>query len=155
MQMHSLSSLADLAEALDGTWLMSEVYECHPAGSNYVCDPPVTDTDIDYVVLFHTGTKAFKIQRHFDLGAIEAELIRNGWECNHTYAQEHREALFVTARKGKLNLICYTDPIGYGRFVGGTQVCKKLNLLNKEDRVEVLRAATEPYYFATKELFDV
>lgn len=109
------------------------ILEFHEAGSRYVCDPPVMDTDIDVCILVK------------DLQAVNSALDADGWEICTDYHNTRMvtEIEFTTARKGDWNLIVYENVIGYERFNAGTRIAKELNLLKKEDRVRAHIAATE------------
>ena len=135
----------------------------HMVGSRWVCRPPVMDTDMDILILLspveyghHSLTEARNEQiaverdshKPHNLSLASFVLRSAGWSCADDYDQEKRqEAPFLTARLGEINLIIYTDPVGYGRFLGASCVCKLLNLSDKADRVRVLRSATEDDYF--------
>lgn len=132
-------------------------------GSRWVCNPPVLDTDTDILILLKDveyEDQSIMEARHeqmdlerdsykpHNLSLASFVLRKAGWTCTEDYDQEKREgAPFLTARKDEFNLIIYTDPVGYGRFLGASCVCKMLNLTVKEDRVRVLRSATEDDYF--------
>jgi hypothetical protein len=101
----------------------------HQTGSNFTCDPPVTNTDVDFVVYYGNDIV---------LRRIESE----GFLCT-TNSKEYGAQLgssFKTYRKGVVNLICTDNVDFYFAFVGATRVCKELNLLNKKDRVTVFQA---------------
>lgn len=111
----------------------------HLVGSRYAVTPPVTDTDLDVLVLVT------------DLGKAEQALLEDGWVV-HTSADSPDykcgdEAPFITGRKGVVNYIIYEDPYAYGLFLGAMRVCKLRNWKDKEDRVLAVRAATESTFF--------
>lgn len=111
----------------------------HLVGSRYAVTPPVTDTDIDVLVLVP------------DLSWAEQALRIDGWDV-HTSADspEYKcgdEAPFVTGRKGDVNYIIYADPFAYGLFLGAMRVCKLHNWKDKADRVMAVRSATESDFF--------
>lgn len=110
----------------------SNVRIFHPTGSRYICEPPVMDTDEDYVVLVK------------DIRSFLDVLVDGGWSINDDndeYDHEvFNEVKFSTARKGDLNLVIYESAIGYAAFVEATKVCKTLNLTDKDDRVMVFQA---------------
>jgi hypothetical protein len=94
--------------------------EVAPTGSNYICDPPVTDTDIDYAVLVD------------DIHKAESYLSGQGWAYGGSAGDDDR---FASYKKDNINVILMTDPLYYNRFLAATEIAKKLNLLKKEDRI--------------------
>lgn len=99
------------------------ILEKHPTGSNYICNPPVTTTDIDFVCLLNEG----------DLKVAKAFAIADGWElCGKDYAPGD----FLAFRKDKLNYICVDKEEIYNKWIAATEEAKSLNLLNKEDRIK-------------------
>lgn len=98
-------------------------YVSFPTGSNYICDPPVTGTDID---------TAYYVK---DLTNTAQVLKEQGWvECgNSEYGYEGWAAF----RKGVDNAICFAFFDDYVRFEAATELAKKKNLLDKEERIEL------------------
>ena len=92
-------------------------------GSNYICNPPVTDTDIDQMFLVHS------------LDETDYELTELGWKkCgNDEYATDDWSAY----RKGNLNALITSSKNHYDKFEAATELAKKRNLLNKVDRVNL------------------
>jgi hypothetical protein len=104
---------------------------CAPTGSRYICDPPPMDTDEDYVVLVQSFTE------------YAQNLLDQGWtvtvddEAYDSLSDGEDAYSFITARKGEMNLIIYAHQKGFDRFVAATEVSKRMNLLDKGDRVQV------------------
>lgn len=94
-----------------------------PTGSNYICTPPVKDTDIDYVV--YTG----------DLEWTLDKLTSIGWVQGDTKNYSELVDDFVSMRFDVINLIVTGDFSFYDKWVKATAVAKKLNLLKKQDRI--------------------
>ena len=92
-----------------------------PTGSRYICNPPVTDTDNDTVALVEKG--------------YENCFMSCGWSSSCTDVEYDTEGLFRSWRNGDENYIVTTDEEFYNRFVKATELAKKLNLLNRSDRV--------------------
>lgn len=91
-------------------------------GSSYICNPPVTNTDIDFVI--HSD--------NWDVLHNWAE--QNGFKTNfEDYAIDE----FRSYKRGVINLIVTNDPIFYKRFVKATEVAKNLNLLDKQQRIDL------------------
>ena len=92
-----------------------------PTGSNYICNPPVTDTDIDEMFLVT------------DLNTTEQYLIDNGWKmCGVT---EYARTNWAAYRKDNLNALITDDPDHFAKFYKATELAKERNLLKKEDRI--------------------
>lgn len=102
-------------------------------GSRVTCNPPPEGTDLD--VLCHVDAHK--------AAALESALQALGWEAEGSDA--YPDALsdgagFVSFRKDDVNLIVTSDDTFYRRFVAASSVAKRLNLLNKEDRVALFQA---------------
>ena len=92
-----------------------------PTGSNYICNPPVTNTDIDEMFLVT------------DLNTTEQYLIDNGWKmCGVT---EYARMNWAAYRKDNLNALITDDPDHFAKFYKATELAKERNLLKKEDRI--------------------
>lgn len=110
---------------------MEYIVRVEPTGSFYICEPPVTDTDEDYVMLTNSMNNLL-----FDLRV-------DGWVvCEHDaeYPTENREIEFCTARKDKLNLIIFDDDEGFWAFSTATTFAKMMNLTSKVDRIALFQA---------------
>lgn len=104
------------------------ILEKHLTGSNYICDPPVTDTDIDFVCLVNEG----------DLKVAKAFAIADGWElCGKEY---ETPGDFLAFRKEKLNYICVDSEEKYNKWIEATEKAKEQNLIHKEDRIKLFNS---------------
>lgn len=94
-----------------------------PTGSNYICDPPVTNTDIDEMFLV------------YDLNETHRVLTEDGWvQCGIAeYAVDNWSAY----RKGKQNALVTSSKDHFDKFEAATELAKKRNLTNKQDRVKL------------------
>lgn len=102
------------------------VIKSHPTGSNYICNPPVTDTDIDTVLLVQ--------------GDWDGALIEDGYSSSDSDNMEYDSlGIFTTWRKGNINYIVTEDERFYNLFVKATEEAKFLNLKNKEDRISLFQ----------------
>jgi len=99
----------------------------HITGSSYICNPPVIDTDIDYVVLVYDKCEAL------------SELAASLWNVQSDDDYPENDD-FCSVRKGNVNLIVTECDQFYGRFVAATEISKKLNLTNKPDRINLFRS---------------
>ena len=107
----------------------------HPTGSRFTCDPPVMDTDDDWIILVE------------DLEYAKYKAARLDWICSGTdYYREgsdHEElGPFVSMRhsEGNSNYVFTDDAEFYDRYVAATLLAKKYNLLNKPDRIQLFHA---------------
>ena len=98
-----------------------------PTGSRFMCDPPVMDTDIDFVVLV------------VDHDAASEVLTANGWaKCvgENSDEEDSYDELgeFSAYRKDNFNLIVCDDRAYYIKYCAATLLSTKLNLLDKAER---------------------
>jgi len=96
-------------------------------GSSAVCNPPVLDTDIDYVI-------------YTDTYKLESWLVDNGFKGSC----KDYESGTVSLRKGILNIIIVDDYTFYKRWVLATDLAKRFNLLKKIDRISLFSAILYP-----------
>lgn len=99
-------------------------------GSSVICDPPVLDTDIDVLVY----QQAMPISRLGDL------LVHHfgATECHKVYQQSE----FLSLRLGKVNLLLCKDESYYKAKCLATDYAKRLNLLDKAERVQFFEVVT-------------
>ncbi len=100
-----------------------------PVGSSVTCDPPVLDTDRDFLVL----------ARDNSLELLYAALKQSGWETTSLdeYASVTGEKPFRSYRKGKANYIVTDCKEYHKKFMYATYLAKRFNLLHKADRVDL------------------
>lgn len=92
-------------------------------GSSYICDPPVTDTDIDEMFLVYS------------LEEVDLELIALGWtKCG---INEYALNSWSAYRKENLNALITDNVDHYDKFEAATELAKKRNLQNKQDRINL------------------
>lgn len=104
-------------------------------GSRYVCNPPVMNTDFDVVVLLR---KAEDVQYIEDEGYIYTVPEANdGYEVNEVETVGLNGHWLKTYRKGEINLLCLIDPTRFGRWKLATDIAKRFNMKNRDDRVEL------------------
>lgn len=107
-------------------------YNSFPTGSNYICDPPVLDTDID--VMYWVK----------DLYETDKYLLKNGWTlCGN---EEYNNTGWKAYRNGKYNAIVTPVYEHYIKFYAATELAKKMNLLDKEERIELFNIICENKY---------
>jgi len=104
-------------------------------GSSAICDPPVTDTDIDFVIHSKRPTDLFdwlKIHGYDDCkGEDEAYDAGAG-------------SAFYAVRKGQINIIIVGSEIAYLRWSQATELATRFNLTDKEDRIALFNAIRSP-----------
>ena len=100
-----------------------------PTGSNYICNPPVTNTDVDEMFLVD------------DLQEVNFQLTGLGWtKCGleeETY--QDKPSHWAAYRKENMNALLTTDLKYFMDFFKATEEAKHLNLLNKEDRIALFQ----------------
>lgn len=197
-------------------FIANRCVEFEPVGSSVTCDPPVMDTDRDYLCLLEVGSNAGAIydflhdneyvnestievevtatpdaaptvrtvtavEREFqwarradqmdrDNRAQQAQVVQEGLgaqDDNGGFIQwnprdrlglldtatvrvpRYPEAVhdargpdggFESWRKGNINLIITYNRLFFDKFMAASDVCRKLNLLRKEDRIMVFEA---------------
>lgn len=95
-----------------------------PTGSNYICNPPVTDTDIDQMFLV------------YDLYRAAEELDQLGWkECRSKNNNEYPTDIMLAFRLGVNNALLTDNEEYFNNFYKATEEAKRRNLLNKADRI--------------------
>ena len=107
-----------------------------PCGSRVTCSPPPIDTDADYLVQI---LPASNIQDA--VASVVNELSGSGfqWEGSEHYQDAAGE--FMSWRSDdNVNFIVTADPIFAERHRAATALCKRLNLLDKQDRIALFQA---------------
>lgn len=120
--------MIDAIKAMLGDNMLSAQH----AGSRVTCNPPPMNTDDDYIL--HVK----------DMNQAGADLIANGYEfggseipadVNYTNPDEW----FASFTKDEINLIVTGSETFYSRFVVATSIAKRLNLMNKNDRIALFQ----------------
>jgi len=106
-------------------------YECitFPTGSRFICDPPVMNTDEDTVVYVTED----------QYPALRNDLIAHGYRVPaFSFANYNNlKGDFISYKKGDVNLIVTWKSDYYDKYVHATLCAKRLNLLNKQDRIKL------------------
>lgn len=118
-------------------WLLkSSIEEFFPTGSYHICNPPVLDTDVDYIVLVR-DLSFFGVKKTYDVDENSSmELL----DMADEYPNE-----FISRRFGKINLIITDESSYYDAFVEATKVAKELNLTNKDERIVLFDKIRKQY----------
>lgn len=101
----------------------------YQTGSSVICNPPVIDTDIDYIIYTNEDIKLDTFLKCE--GFIES--------CKDREEYDLTDEGFYCYRKENINLITTTSFPFYLKWVTATKLAKKLNLLNKEDRITLFQ----------------
>lgn len=102
-----------------------ELYEsAFCTGSSVICNPPVTNTDID--IMFFTK----------DMTKFGSYLMKNDWKMDGSYGFEGN---FISLKKkindNLYNYLLTSDIDYYDSFQEATVLATKLNLLEKDKRI--------------------
>lgn len=100
-------------------------------GSYYICSPPVENTDIDFIL--YTNTKADLIS-----------WLKNN-EFDFKDGEGYNNNFFTSCRKDKFNLLITDDFDYYSLFCEATKLAKKLNLLEKQQRITLFEFILQAY----------
>ncbi len=102
-------------------------------GSSVTCDPPVLDTDIDFLILI----------KQENLETVHELLGQTGWTSHYDQYTGPKKDIkpFRAYRKGKINYILTWDDDYHRRFLEASSLAKRFNLLNKADRVDLFNLA--------------
>ncbi len=102
-------------------------------GSTVTCNPPVENTDTDFLILIKEENKK----------TVHSLLEQSDWY--HAYGTYRpstgEERPFRAYRKGKINYIITWDEDYHRRFLEASDLAKRFNLLNKADRVDLFNLA--------------
>lgn len=121
-----------------------------PVGSRVTCNPPPTDTDADYLV--YVMEEPVSLVPSEDEWTCLREGIRDkvcstlmvaGWEFGGSEDPQWPIGSFDTFRKGIFNLIVAYDAGFHHRFLVATALAKRLNVMDKSDRIALFRAVRE------------
>lgn len=95
-----------------------------PSGSFFICSPPVTNTDRDYFVHFPRKNKEEAIRY----------LENQGLSMT---SHEYMESSLFAFRSGIYNIILVTDVDLFIAKRSATELARRLNLQNKDDRINL------------------
>lgn len=101
--------------------------EWTPVGSRVTCLPPPQNTDEDFLILSAADRSE--------------DLERLGFECAGTpgFYTGNDAGQFRSWRRDDVNLILTPDPDFYHRFRVATALARRLNLLEKADRIALFQ----------------
>jgi hypothetical protein len=149
-----LSNAASLAEIIDfeilneivRDWVTNMLVEggfgnkLVPYGSRFVCDPPTRDTDIDFF-FYVDNLKAKELEILLkDHGFDVVDNLDNFTSSRPSWGEANDDHRFTSWHKDKINLVVTSSEVFAQRHITATRICKKLNLLDKKDRVMIYKA---------------
>ena len=106
------------------------VQEILHTGSRVICDPSPMDTDDDYMLYVYPE----------NVGVLEDGLIEAGFVLGGSFdPRRNRSDVFHSYKKDQLNLIVTWDRQHFEDFTVATEIAKKLNLVYKQDRIDLFR----------------
>jgi hypothetical protein len=114
-------------------------------GSRVICNPIPLNTDDDYLLLIATGNQEtiqqlLTIDGYIKGGSLGAQW-RKPLEENPDYSMRRLDGTtFRSWKKGEINIILTCDKNYFENFYCATLIAKRLNLLRKEERVELFEA---------------
>lgn len=111
--------------------LFPDSFVFQATGSRFTCNPPVLDTDEDWICYISKDSKG--VERHW----MVQEMLENEGFATSEDQENYPDCL--SYRKDNINIIVVFDEWLYRNWVKATEVCKYLNLLKKEDRKMVHR----------------
>jgi hypothetical protein len=103
-----------------------------PVGSRVTCDPAPKDTDQDYLAL----TAGDHLER---LLLEEGYTLEGSWPADPGHAARN-DYEFFSFRSGEVNIIVTRSREFFNAFIAATSVCKRLNLMDKADRIALFQA---------------
>ena len=105
-----------------------------PVGSRVTCDPAPTNTDRDWLVLVDKENES----------KLWDYLSTNQWELGGSLPDDENNTLpddrFMSFTKGVENIITTNSVVFHRKFLAATSVAKRLNLLDKDDRIALFQA---------------
>ena len=106
---------------------LGTVIAIYQTGSSVICDPPVRNTDVDYVLLVP------------DRDQFWADALSVGYDQTSKDEYEGLCADFTCYRRGMLNLIVTDDVHFYRQFCLATAAAKQFKLNDKHDRITLFQ----------------
>jgi len=106
-------------------------FNYHQTGSSFTCNPPVLDTDFDWICNLAEKEGSRDSSRQ-----VEQLLEDAGYK---TSMNQEQYPDCMSYRKDNINIIVVYDEWMYLNWIKATTICKRLNLMKKEDRKMVHR----------------
>lgn len=106
-------------------WLTNMKLPNFRTGSREVCNPPVMDTDVDFVVLYQGSPMDIE-----DAGWMDTT------GSNESYGHS---LTFSTYRSGEVNLIVVGECIEFTKWSIATVIAKAVNMRDKHQRIKLFQ----------------
>lgn len=110
--------------------------EIQRVGSRAVCNPPPEGSDEDWLVLVHDP---FQLKSQLGYCDITNWLTSRGYRKEGYNNYSGGNSLFTSYRKGLVNILVTEDFRFYKRWGVATEVCRYLNITDRNTRVGVHR----------------
>lgn len=125
-------SVADTQLSLKFNMPFNGVVSYYPVGSAHVCEPPVDNTDVDWLVLFESKTLLIDNINN---------MMSFGWRVSGDYPLDTSPTqMWYSLKKGNLNLIVTYSSDRFLRFVAAAALCKAENFTDKNQRIMIHNA---------------
>ena len=112
--------------------LNNYIVDLFPTGSRVICNPPVLNTDEDWILLIEEKNilKSIKILNasNYYEGGSEIQMLARE---QHNYSFKHYD--------NGLNLIITVNRTYFNSFKQATILATKLNLVDKQDRIKLFQ----------------
>ncbi|MDE3023397.1 MAG: hypothetical protein KGI54_16365 [Pseudomonadota bacterium] len=105
-----------------------------PVGSRVTCVPAPTNTDQDFLVLCNDSNKAASLFQVLTEDGFEL-----GGSCPFADFSEDIVYGFNSSKKGDVNYIVTASQSFFDDFLLASNIAKKLNLLDKQQRVDLFQ----------------
>lgn len=100
-------------------------FDWYPTGSNWICEPKPEDSDYDYILFCESQE------------LLEKHLIKEGFHCETDGDYDAIE--FYSWRNGKFNALVCVKFQFFIKWQLATQVARRLNILDRDDRVALFQ----------------
>lgn len=107
--------------------------EMEYVGSRVTCSPPPTDTDRDVLCLVASHSDFRELAFIFGFVLCGSHVLDAALPLDS-------DDRFSSYLKEEVNLIVTEDPVFFNKFMAATSVAKRLNLLDKNDRIALFQA---------------
>jgi hypothetical protein len=107
--------------------------EWRGTGSRFICNPPVMNTDTDFVCLIKgSNSETFETLYRLDYKLMQGNPEYEVLARAETYP-------FYGGEEGRINLIVCRQPDMYRKWVRATEIATEFNLTERQDRLDLFR----------------
>lgn len=114
-----------------------DIRDIHPTGSSYTCEPPVLNTDVDFICQVDSLQEFVPV-------AQDLKWVLGGADYGAYMGP------FKAFRSDNINLIVTDHPLFYQQYVTATELAKRFNLLDKKDRIDLFQAIVDKHDYSPK-----